>query len=127
GYAARLAMPGSDARPVAAFVFDMIGDKDLEIYPEIQSAQRAANLCAIVWDAARATGARGFRERPRYAITDDHIPLLEAGLPTVATRAFVSPPGPRPGARPDQPPAQGLAGGARVAAWIVYKSPLARR
>ena len=126
GYAARLAIPGSDARPAAAFVFDMIGDKDLEIYPEIQSSQRAANLCAIVLDAARATGARGFHGTPRYAVTDDHVPLLEAGLPAVDIIDFDYPAWHTARDLPDQTSAESLAEVARVAAWIVYRSPLAR-
>ena len=126
GYAARLPAPGDEARPVAAFVFDMVGDKDLEIFPELQSSQRAANLCAVVWDAARATGARGFRERPRYSITDDHVPLLEAGLPTVDIIDFDYPAWHTLGDRPDQTSAESLAQVSRVAGWIVYRSPLAR-
>jgi Zn-dependent M28 family amino/carboxypeptidase len=127
GYAARLPAPGDQARPVAAFVFDMVGDKDLEIFPELQSSQRAANLCATVWDAARATSARGFREQPRYAITDDHVPLLEAGLPAADIIDFDYPAWHTLGDRPDQTSATSLAEVSRVAGWIVYRSPLARQ
>ena len=126
GYAARLEAPGSDFRPVAAFVFDMIGDKDLQIYPEVQSSQRAANLTAVVLDAARATGARGFRDTPRYAVTDDHVPLLEAGLPAVDIIDFDYPAWHTANDRPDQTSAESLAEVSRVAAWIVYRSPLSR-
>ena len=127
GYAARLPPRGSDARPVAAFVFDMVGDRELQIYPEIQSAERAANLSAVVLDAARATGARGFRESPRYAVTDDHVPLLDAGLPAVDIIDFDYPAWHTLRDLPDQTSAESLAEVARVAAWIVYRSPLARR
>ena len=126
GYAARLPAPGSDRRPVAAFVFDMVGDRDLEIFPEVQSAERAANLCALVLDAARATGARGFREGPRYAVTDDHVPLLEARLPAVDIIDFDYPAWHTARDLPDQTSAESLAEVARVAAWLVYRSPLAR-
>lgn len=126
GYAARLAPRGSDARPVAAFVFDMIGDKDLQIYPEIQSVQRAANLTAVVTDAARATRARGFHDDPRYAVTDDHVPLLEAGLPAVDIIDFDYPAWHTLNDKPDQTSAESLAEVARVAAWIVYRSALSR-
>jgi acetylornithine deacetylase/succinyl-diaminopimelate desuccinylase-like protein len=126
GYAARLPAPGSEARPVAAFLFDMVGDKDLQIYPEVQSAERAANVVAIVLDAARATNARGFHERPRYALTDDHVPLLEAGLPTVDIIDFDYPAWHTLRDQPDQTSAKSLAEVSRVAAWIVYRSALAR-
>ena len=33
GYAARLPRQGDPARPIAAFVFDMVGDRDLGIHP----------------------------------------------------------------------------------------------
>jgi peptidase M28-like protein len=127
GYAARLPAPGSDARPVAAFVFDMVGDRDLGIWPEVQSATRAANLCAIVQDAAQATGARHFHAEPRYAVTDDHVPLLEAGLPAVDIIDFDYPAWHTHRDLPDQTSEESLAEVSRVAAWIVYRSALTRR
>ena len=126
GYAARLAPPGSDARPVAAFVFDMVGDRDLAIHPEGQSAERAANLSALVLDAARATRARSFLPTPKYTLTDDHVPLLEAGLPAVDIIDFDYPAWHTHLDLPDQTSAASLAEVAKVAAWIVYRSPLAR-
>ena len=127
GYAARLPAPGSDARPAAAFVFDMVGDRDLEIFPEAGSARRAANLVAMVLEGARATGARGFRKEPRYELTDDHLPLLDAGLPAVDIIDFDYPAWHTLADRPDQTSAESLAEVARVAAWLVYLSPLASR
>jgi len=127
GYAARLPAPGSDARPVAAFVFDMVGDKDLGIYPEVQSQNRAANLCAIVEDAAKATGARHFHSQARYAVTDDHVPLLEAGLPAVDIIDFDYGAWHTHRDQPDQTSEESLAEVSRVAAWIVYRSALTRK
>lgn len=126
GYAARLPVPRSDARPVAAFVFDMVGDRDLRIHPEVESSRRAANLVAMVLDGARATGARHFHQTPMHAVTDDHIPLLEAGLPAVDIIDFDYPAWHTLRDRPDQTSAESLAEVARVAAWLVYRSPLAR-
>ena len=123
-YAARL--PHDDSRPVAAFVFDMVGDRDLGIWPEVQSSERAANLVQIVLQAARATGARGFHDTPRYTLTDDHIPLLEAGLAAVDIIDFDYPAWHTHLDLPDQVSAASLAEVARVAAWIVYRSPLSR-
>src|ERR1051325_6070475 len=53
GYARRLPPPGEPARPVAGFLFDMVGDKDLEIYDEANSASRATNLVDLVHEAAQ--------------------------------------------------------------------------
>jgi Zn-dependent M28 family amino/carboxypeptidase len=127
GYAARLPAKGTEARPVAAFVFDMVGDRDLGIHPEITSMRYAANLCDLVLDAARATGAKGFHPAPKHSVTDDHVPLLEAGLPAVDIIDFDYDAWHTAADLPDQTSPESLAEVARVAAWIVYKSPLARR
>ena len=122
GYAARL----TDPRPTAAFVFDMVGDRDLDIHPERRSAEQAANLVAMVLQGARATGARGFHDRPRHRITDDHVPLLEAGVPAVDIIDFDYAAWHTRRDLTDQVSAASLAEVARVAAWLVYSSTLAR-
>ena len=116
-----------EARPVAAFVFDMVGDRDLGIWPEQQSMDRAANLVGIVLAAAHASGARGFHDTPRYSLTDDHIPLLDAGLPAVDIIDFDYAAWHTHRDLPDQVSAESLAEVSRVAGWIIYRSPLARR
>lgn len=121
-YAARV--PAGTVR--AAFLFDMVGDRDLAIHPEIHSSRRASNLVAIVNDAARATGARHFHDEPRWELTDDHIPLLDAGIPAVDIIDFDYPAWHTHRDTPDQTSAESLAEVARVAAWLVYRSPLAR-
>jgi glutaminyl-peptide cyclotransferase len=113
-------------KPLAAFLFDMVGDRDLEIYPEVQSAERAANLVALVLEGARATGAHQFKPEPRYSIMDDHIPLLDAGVPAVDIIDFDYPAWHTHRDLPDQTSPASLAAVARVAAWIVYRSPLTR-
>jgi glutaminyl-peptide cyclotransferase len=122
GYAARLPSP----RPRAAFLFDMVGDKDLGIYPEAISAERAASLVDLVNEAARATGGTGFHSEPRYHIEDDHVPLLDAKLPTVDIIDFDYPAWHTHRDLPDQVSAESLAEVSRVAAWIVYSSPFSR-
>jgi glutaminyl-peptide cyclotransferase len=122
GYARRL----GESRPTAAFLFDMVGDRDLQIHPEQRSAEEAANLVEMVLAGARATGARGFRDTPRHRITDDHVPLLEAGVPAVDIIDFDYPAWHTHRDLPDQVSAESLAEVARVAAWLVYRSPLAR-
>jgi glutaminyl-peptide cyclotransferase len=126
GYAARLPARGTDARPAAAFLFDMVGDRDLAIYPEVQSLERAANLVALVLQAARETGGRSFHSEPGYAVTDDHVPLLDAGLPAVDILDFDYRAWHTHRDLPDQTSAASLAEVARVACWLVYRSPLAR-
>lgn len=122
GYAARL---GND-RPVAAFLFDMVGDRDLGIYVERTSRERAANLADLVLDAAQATGGRHFHPETRWTLVDDHVPLLDAGVPTVDIIDFDYPEWHTISDLPDRTSAASLAEVARVAAWLVYSSPLAR-
>lgn len=69
------------ARPLFAVLFDMVGDKDLEIRPERFSVDRAPEVVERVWAAARDLGYRRyFPETVTGAITDDHVPLLDAGV-----------------------------------------------
>ena len=126
GYAARLPAAGDPARPVAAFLFDMVGDRDLQIFVERNSSVRAASLAALVVEAARATGARSFREEVRWQLVDDHIPLLDAGLPAVDIIDFDYPAWHTRRDTPEMVSAASLAEVSGVAAWLVYRSPLAR-
>ncbi|MBN2387717.1 MAG: M28 family peptidase [Anaerolineales bacterium] len=68
-------------RPQAVVIVDMIGDADLNIYYERNSAP---DLAAEIWGQAAALGYREqFIPEYRYSILDDHIPFLDLGLPAV--------------------------------------------
>jgi Zn-dependent M28 family amino/carboxypeptidase len=121
-YAANLPSP----RPLAAFVVDMVGDRDLEIAPEGTSMSQASNLVAMVLDAARATGSRRFASEPRHSVYDDHVPLLQARVPAVDIIDFDYPAWHTTADTPDRVSAESLAEVARVVVWLVYRSPLAR-
>jgi glutaminyl-peptide cyclotransferase len=124
-YARALEQRPWDARPLAAFLFDMVGGRDLQIHPEVASARRAANLVAIVDDAARATGATHFHSDPRHPVYDDHIRLLDAGIPAVDIVDFDYAAWHTHRDLPDEISAASLEEVSRVALWIVYRSPLA--
>jgi len=126
GYARRLPPPHDPARPVAAFVFDMVGDRDLGIWDEGTSAARATNLVGLVHEAARATGAAHFHEGVRHTLIDDHVPLLDAGLPAVDIIDFDYPAWHTTADTPDQVSAESLAEVSGVALWLVYRSALAK-
>ena len=81
-FATHLPEPGY--KPVFGVLFDMIGDADLHILVEDNSAQRAPEVVERVWSKAEAMG-RGdvFTRRSAGPITDDHIPLLDAGLKVI--------------------------------------------
>ncbi len=69
------------ARPLFAVVFDMVGDQSPQFFQEGYSAQRAPEVVERVWSKAAELGyGRVFRAMVGQAITDDHLPLLEAGF-----------------------------------------------
>jgi glutaminyl-peptide cyclotransferase len=125
-YAAHLPPTGDQARPVAGFLFDMVGDADLQIWDENHSSLRATNLVELVHEAARATGARHFHPEVRHTVIDDHLPLLDAGLPAVDIIDFDYAHWHTTQDTPDKVSAESLAEVARVAAWLIYSSALAR-
>ena len=68
-------------RPLFAVVWDMVGDRDQRFEQEAYSLERAPEVVERVWSAAADLGLRRvFRARRGIPITDDHIPLLEAGI-----------------------------------------------
>ena len=117
---------GGGPQVSAAFIFDMVGDHQLEIHPEVRAAREAANLVDMVLDGARAMGARNFAPDPRYSLYDDHIPFLEAGIPAVDVIDFDYPAWHTVSDQPNMISAASLAEVATVAAWIVYESPIAQ-
>jgi glutaminyl-peptide cyclotransferase len=70
-----------EARPQEMILVDMIGDADQQIFMDRNSD---AALTAKIWaTAARLGYVQYFIPSPKYAMTDDHIPFLEAGIPAV--------------------------------------------
>lgn len=77
-------LPGKDYKPEFAVVWDMIGDRSLQIFQEQNSLDFAPEVVARVWRQAEALGYSGaFIQRPKYAIRDDHVPLQAAGLKAI--------------------------------------------
>lgn len=78
-FASHLPSPGY--KPLYGILFDMIGDKDLRIPYEMNSFQQAPEVVARVWQTAADLGYGDvFVQESGGLITDDHIPLLNAGL-----------------------------------------------
>ena len=75
-------LPASDYRPIFGVLWDMIGDKDLDIYQEPNSVERAPEVVTRVWREAADLGYDRYfiPQVMNFRITDDHIPLLQAGL-----------------------------------------------
>ena len=74
-------LPDSSYRPLFGVLWDMIGDRDLTFRKEGYSLQRAPEVVDRVWAKAAELGHdRVFLEAEQGPVTDDHLPLLEAGL-----------------------------------------------
>ncbi len=70
-------------RYTSGVLLDMVGDKDLKIWQEVNSAQMAGFVTDSVWASAKATGVKEFVARRKHTLNDDHLSLNQiAGIPT---------------------------------------------
>ena len=64
-----------------AVLFDMVGDRDLQIFQEGYSVQNAPEVVQRVWQTAERLGYGSiFVKRVNQTLTDDHVPLQQAGI-----------------------------------------------
>ena len=74
-------LPNPGYQPLFGVLWDMIGDADLNIYQEVNSAQAAPEVVQLVWGKAKEMGyEKYFIPEAKEPITDDHVPLIKAGL-----------------------------------------------
>ena len=67
--------------PLFAVLFDMVGDKDLQIYYESNSQAFAPEVVDRVWRTAADLGyGRVFIPGVKHSLTDDHVALQKAGI-----------------------------------------------
>jgi len=79
-----LAYKNSKLKPESGILLDMIGDSDLDIYKERNSVDADPKLVDAIWKTAADLGySKHFKNSEKYAITDDHLPLIDAGLPCI--------------------------------------------
>ena len=68
-------------RPALLILLDMMGDADQQLYWERNSDP---DLRRELWDLAGALGYGDvFIPEERWAILDDHVPFIQAGIPAV--------------------------------------------
>ncbi|MGI9044912.1 MAG: M28 family peptidase, partial [Gemmatimonadaceae bacterium] len=73
--------PDPGYMPIFGVVWDMIGDSDLRLKKEGYSLQGAPEVVDRVWRIAAELGHGDvFVNEEMGGITDDHIPLLRAGM-----------------------------------------------
>ncbi len=67
-------------KPDSVVVLDMVGDKDLNIYMEGNSAREMNNE---IWSVAKSMGYSQFIPTYKHKMIDDHTPFLKAGIRAV--------------------------------------------
>jgi Zn-dependent M28 family amino/carboxypeptidase len=68
-------------KPLYAVLFDLVADKDLQLYQEGNSLIGAPEVVELVWDTAKDLGHGGyFIASPRHTLIDDHLELQKAGI-----------------------------------------------
>jgi hypothetical protein len=80
-YFARTKSPSYN--PKFGILLDMVGDKDLQLPLEQYSMKFAPHVLELVWSTAEQVGAYQFVRIPGELVADDHLPLNEAGIPTI--------------------------------------------
>jgi glutaminyl-peptide cyclotransferase len=83
-FAANFRKNKSLGQPVYGILLDMVGGKNLVIPRERESQQFAPGINERVFSVARSLGyGDTFRYEDSQEVTDDHIPLNMAGIPTI--------------------------------------------
>jgi glutaminyl-peptide cyclotransferase len=78
-YYAANQLPGP--KPLYAVLFDLVADKDLQLYQEGNSLVGAPEVVELVWATAKDLGYGGyFISSPRHTLIDDHLELQKAGI-----------------------------------------------
>jgi glutaminyl-peptide cyclotransferase len=70
-------------RPEFGILLDMIGDKELTVYKEGYSYSYARGYVDFIWSKAKDLKLSCFKDSIKHTVYDDHVPLLNAGIPTV--------------------------------------------
>ncbi len=78
-------------RPYYGILLDMVGDANLFLPVEYNSAKSAPWVVNKVWDTAARLGYTVFEKRIGPAVSDDHIPMIEAGIPFINIIDFAYP------------------------------------
>jgi Zn-dependent M28 family amino/carboxypeptidase len=113
-------LPGDYAAEYG-ILLDMVGDRDLEIYVEGHSNRLAPEVVDKVWNIAHRMGFSDvFQRQGRHTVNDDHIPLNEAGIPTINIIDFDYPYWHTPHDTPDKVSASSLGVVGAVIARLVY-------
>jgi hypothetical protein len=67
-------------KPVFGILVDMVGDAQLSLPVEYYSHKHAPQVVEKVWSAAEKLGYSQFERKSGPAVSDDHLPLIQAGI-----------------------------------------------
>jgi hypothetical protein len=109
----------------AGILFDMVGGKNLMIPKEPYSVRFANGLIRDVWGVAQQLNARAFvNELGQTEVLDDHLALIDAGIPTIDLIDFEYPQWHTASDTPEHCEAKSLAEVGRVVtAWLSKPIP----
>ncbi|MCC2630482.1 MAG: hypothetical protein K0S38_291, partial [Candidatus Paceibacter sp.] len=68
--------------PKTAIILDMVCDSDLHIYKEKTSTIGGQPYQDQFWKIAKTYFPKAFNASEKYSISDDHTPLIKAGIPS---------------------------------------------
>ncbi len=102
-------------------LLDMIGDSDLQIPMEQNSMSYAPAIVEHVWKAAEEIGVTQFIRVQGESISDDHIPLNQAGIPTIDIIDFQYPQWHTSEDTADKCSAESLEAVGKVLTYLIYK------
>lgn len=126
-YKERRARDPKSPRYVAGIVLDMIGDRNLQIAREPNSVELAPALVRDVWGVAASLRSRVFVNDFGRRVLDDHLPLNEAGIPTIDIIDFDYPRWHTTGDVPEACSGASLAQVGRVlTSWLAVPKPAPR-
>lgn len=67
--------------PLYAVLFDLVADRQLQIFQEGNSLIGAPEVVNLVWDTAKLLGHQDvFVDTPKHTLIDDHLELQKAGI-----------------------------------------------
>jgi glutaminyl-peptide cyclotransferase len=114
-------------RYARGIVLDMVGGRNLQLPQDPYSMEHASNVVSEIWSVAKSLDARAFVNWQGQEVTDDHIALNEAGIPTIDIIDFKYPYWHKADDIPENCSAESLEQVGRVVtAWLSVKRTPAR-
>ncbi|HEU4698308.1 MAG TPA: M28 family peptidase [Gemmatimonadales bacterium] len=75
--------------PKFAVLWDMVGDRNLQLFQEQNSLLAAPDVVQLVWGTAEQLGYRTyFIPQPKWSVIDDHVELQKVGIPAIDVLDF---------------------------------------